>query len=703
MGKKYRKKWIALLFAFCICLSVIPTTMARADYRYDEAFESEPAQSAYVAKKNYNGKQLDIGNFKNPADFYVYNNSLIFILDSGNNRIVVLNDAFEVYRIIDSITYEGEELDISGAKGIYVSQDDELYIADTKNGRVLITDWQGRVARLITRPTSILFTDNISFLPKNMLIDSSGTLYIISENSTQGAYMLDSSGNFLGFYGRNKVDVTASVLFEAMLRNIVSESMREKMSNFIPVEFSNFDIDEESFIYTVTSYSNTPKTSSMIRKLNSLGENILSNEYGTWGDEPERGSFRTNYVDIAVDAKGFLFALDSYKGRIFMYDNTGYRIAIFGGIGSQLGLFSSATAIDTLGNRVLVLDSAKNNITVFEQTSFGELLVNGLTLYNQGRMEEALPYFTRLVEMDANFTYAYYIMSETYYDMGDYGLAEKYALFSENAQNAFSDAKKMVRNDWLRDHFAAVFAGIVLGAFLLMAVLKVVAVKRKGRYQAALAMGISMRNGFYARMPKWKYPFYILRHPVDGYQEMKNNKKYSFSAANIILAAWALLAILNWGYIDYDFKTKFTDVSIFQVLLTTVLIFALVVLANWCFCTLMDGKGKLQEIWVCAAYALLPYVICGYLRFILSYFMVYDEAVFLTYLMAVAILWSFMLFMSGLSILHDYSASKTIASLALTVFGVLIVVFFAVLISGLVVQIYSFFMTIYSEIRYRML
>ena len=133
------------------------------------------------------------------------------------------------------------------------------------------------------------------------------------------------------------------------------------------------------------------------------------------------------------------------------------------------------------------------------------------------------------------------------------------------------------------------------------------------------------------------------------------------------------------------------------------MIFALVVVANWCFCTLMEGKGRLPEIWVCAAYALLPYIICGYIRLILSYVMVYDEAVFLSYLTMIAALWSFLLFLLGLSVLHDYGLSKTIASFMLTVFGVLIVVFFLILISGLIVQIYSFFMTIYSEIRYRML
>lgn len=212
-----------------------------------------------------------------------------------------------------------------------------------------------------------------------------------------------------------------------------------------------------------------------------------------------------------------------------------------------------------------------------------------------------------------------------------------------------------------------------------------------------------MNSGYYVNMPKWKYPFCILRHPFDGYLEMKHNKKYSMNVANVILASWVLLTILNWGYIDFDFKTKFQEVSLIQVLITTILIFAMVVLANWCFCTLMEGKGRLHEIWICSAYALMPYILCGYIGFVLSFLLVYDEAFFLSYLTAISVIWSFFLFLLGLSILHDYSLKKTISSFLLTVFGVLIMIFFIVLVSGLLVQIYGFFVTIYSEISYRML
>lgn len=208
-------------------------------------------------------------------------------------------------------------------------------------------------------------------------------------------------------------------------------------------------------------------------------------------------------------------------------------------------------------------------------------------------------------------------------------------------------------------------------------------------------------KGNYASMSKTAYLFYILRHPFDGYQELKNNNKFSMLRANILLGLWVLLSILNWGYIDYDFRTNFEDVQLIFVLGTTVFLFAMSVLSNWSFCTLLDGKGRFKEIWVVCAYALLPYLICGYIRVFLSFFMVIDEAVFLTYLQSVALLWSFFLIVVGLSALHEYEIKKTLASILLTIVGDMIIIFLMVLVSGLVTQIYNFFATVVSEIYYR--
>ncbi|MGN1097391.1 MAG: Yip1 family protein [Clostridia bacterium] len=212
------------------------------------------------------------------------------------------------------------------------------------------------------------------------------------------------------------------------------------------------------------------------------------------------------------------------------------------------------------------------------------------------------------------------------------------------------------------------------------------------------------KMGFYAGMSKYVYPLYTVIHPVDGYREMKNNKKYSLLAANIVLALWVLQRILAWACSDFDFKAVRaleTPVNLPQILLTTVVVFAIACVSNWCFCTLMDGKGRLYEIWVACAYALIPYVVLGIVRVGLTHFMVLDEAVFLTYMNVIALAWSgYMLFMAIYTI-HDYTFPKTVTAIVLTIVGVLIIAFLVVLVTGLASQIYSFFKTIFYEIKLR--
>ncbi len=213
------------------------------------------------------------------------------------------------------------------------------------------------------------------------------------------------------------------------------------------------------------------------------------------------------------------------------------------------------------------------------------------------------------------------------------------------------------------------------------------------------------KTGFYAGMSRYLYPLYILIHPVDGYRELKNNKKYSLTAANIILALWVLQRILDWSGSDFDFKSRAaleSPVNLPRILLTTVVLFAIACVSNWCFCTLMDGKGRFKEIWTACAYALLPYVLLALLKVPLSHAMVLDEAVFLGYMNAIGLLWTAFLIFEAVYVVHDYTVPKAVMALALTALGVLIIAFLVILVTGLASQIYSFFKTIYFEIKLRL-
>lgn len=494
--KKFGKRACLIAATLLLVWEAAGSVRVRADYRYDSFGNAIPSQYSYVAETEYNGLQLGVGAFNTPTDLYVSREGQIYIVDAGNDRIVVLNNRYEVVKEIDDFRLEEESVSIKEVTGIFIHTDGLMYLADKGGGRILAADEDGDIVRVITRPDSALLEESstTTFLPRKVLVDSRNIIYMLSENSTQGAYMIDAEGNFLGFYGRNEVQLTFRRLYELMMRRFASEEQRSRMQNFIPVEFTNFDIDEKGFIYTVTAFSESPQNDEMIKKLNPLGNNIYTGEFMTWGDMPEESGnesvFHTSYTDIAVDEDGFAYALDSYSGRIFWFDNVGCQQAIFGGSGSYLGAFVSPVAIDILDGNVIVLDSVKNSITVFEPTYFGGLVKEAFLLFNGGFYAESKSLFEEIVRMDANYDWAYVGLGRAYYEEGDWVNAKKCFEYSGVATEWYSEVKGELRNRNLKEHFTGIFFGVIGGCFVM-----IIAGKLFTAFLAEKKKRISMEEG----------------------------------------------------------------------------------------------------------------------------------------------------------------------------------------------------------------
>ncbi|HWT75935.1 MAG TPA: NHL repeat-containing protein [Mobilitalea sp.] len=459
-----------------------PASVALADYRYDWWGNAMPSQYSYVAEDAYNGKELQVGDFNNPMDLFVDNNNLIYVLDSGNNRIVVFTEDFNPVKIIDHFRSANGEENITGAEGLFVNKDGKIYLADKANQRVLVSDQEGNITRIITRPDSYLLDASVAFDPKKVLVDDRNIVYIISDKSSQGAYMIDEAGNFLGFYGRNKVMLTVKRLLDVTLRKFATKSQRDKMVNFIPVEFANFDIDEKGFIYTVTAFSDDPFEDSMIKKLNPLGTNIIEDTgWYLWGDMPDfsttETTWLTNFCDVAVDENHFIYALDKGKCNIYQYEQEGGQLAIFGGNGSTLGRFLNPVAIETLHGKIFVLDNTKKNITVFEPTYFGEISIKAFSMFEDGYYLDSKSLFDEVVKMDQNFEYSLLGLGMAYYEGDNYKAAKKIFERSNVANGKYSEVKKEIRNEWMKEHFAFIFFGIILAAFVFIIASKIISAK----------------------------------------------------------------------------------------------------------------------------------------------------------------------------------------------------------------------------------
>ena len=86
---------------------------------------------------------------------------------------------------------------------------------------------------------------------------------------------------------------------------------------------------------------------------------------------------------------------------------------------------------------------------------------------------------------------------------------------------------------------------------------------------------------------------------------------------------------------------------------------------------------------------------------IMSNVLTADEGVFITWVRMIGILWSAFLLFTGMMTLHNYSGSRTVFSVIITLIGMVIIVFLIVLAFSLVQQMIAFIMTIVRELQFR--
>jgi hypothetical protein len=201
-----------------------------------------------------------------------------------------------------------------------------------------------------------------------------------------------------------------------------------------------------------------------------------------------------------------------------------------------------------------------------------------------------------------------------------------------------------------------------------------------------------------------KYSMYVSTHPLDGFWDLTHEKRGSLAAANIIVAASVVIEVLRLTLTSFQFvkinMENFNAVIVFLRILLPVFLWTL---ANWSLTTLMDGKGRMGEIYMTVAYALAPSVIINAIMIVLSQVLTFDEGAVYWFLSGLSIGWTGLLIIAGMMMVHDYSMGKTILSSFLTVIGMGIIVFIFVIFFSLVSDAIAYFVSLYKEILFRVI
>jgi hypothetical protein len=467
------KKYIVCLLLLTLVLSPKAKVSAESEsytYTYEYFGYQLESPDAYTPQAQLLGSQLGIGDFNNPKSLFVRDNYL-YIVDTGNNRIVVVNKYFELVQVIDKVFINGQESTFLNPSDVFVDKKGELYICDTDNNRVLHTDKDLNVIKTYVKPDDPTVLGETNFAPLKCVADSSGRLFVLAANVNQGFMEYDKEGNFTNFTGANPVKAT---FFQALVKRLMTKEQRERMIQFVPTEYSNLAIDKDDFLYaTMTTF--TPgqlanKTVYPVRMLNSIGADILVRN----GYEPPIGDIQwgsggdisgpSRFEDVVPMENDTYFCLDRNRGRIFGYDFQGNLLFAFGGVGNKLGYFQYPISIESMGTDLFVLDNRSLSVTRFTLTEYGNYIYKGLELYKEGRYDESADYWRKALRLNGNYDLAYIGIGRALLRQGEYKEAMKY-FKSKRDVNNYSKAFAEYRQEWVEENIKYLLLG---GAALIV-------------------------------------------------------------------------------------------------------------------------------------------------------------------------------------------------------------------------------------------
>lgn len=689
------------LLTACILAVVLLTSFevpgARAEgpyagYNYSYWREPVPSPLAYVPERAITGEQLGIGGFKNPQDVFVAGDGYVYILDSGNGRIVVLDPELSFARQFQGFVKDGKQESFNKPQGLFVTNEGAIYVADTENGRVVELDAEGRFVREIGAPEAEVLSEGFRYFPQKIALDKAKRIYVAGRGVFDGIIQFSAGGEFETFLGANRVRFNPVDYF---WKSISTKEQRAQMIQFVPIEYNNFDIDDTGFIYATSA---SERSDAPIKRLNPSGQEVLRRQgyFPITGDlaYPPAGEQAgpSQFIDVDVSGNGMYSVLDGKRGRVFTYDEDGNLLYIYGLLGNQVGTFKNPVAIEHAGGRPLVLDGALNQLTVFAPTRFGTLINEAAAFHYIGDEVRSAERWQEVVRLNANYEIAYIGIGKALLRQGENKEAARYFELGMSREY-YSKAFQRYRQEVLERNFGVIMIGLLAAAAAAAAVS--MAVKRRRRSRS--------ENGKYVReRGPIAFVFYVIFHPFDGFWELKYEGKARMSIAMAILvlvvAVMALQAQFAGFVVNHNNPLWLNSLDQVQYVL---LPFFLWCVANWSLTTLMDGEGKFKEIVLAAAYALTPILLIYVPTTIWSNFMTVEESAFYYLLNSIAIVWFLFLFFVGTMTIHQYSVVKTVVTIFLTILAMGFIIFLAMLFFSLMQQIYSFVHTIYTEFVYR--
>ncbi|MDR0292844.1 MAG: YIP1 family protein [Oscillospiraceae bacterium] len=660
----------ALLAAACLAQPALAAQSTTYTWAIDRRGNFVHTQDAYLPDRTVTDLML-----REPEDIFIAGNGMLYVSDTGNRRILVYDIARGA--VARELAYEG----FQKPRGLYVTPALDLYVADSAAGAVFRFDRDGNLIQTFTRPDSAAFGDT-AYAPARVAVDGRGSVYLVGEGVANGIIQLSVTGEFLGFFTTNKVTLT---WIQAIQNLIFTDAQKSQLQAFMPGTFSNLYADARGILYTVTMGRMKPDN---VKKHDMKGGNIFKN-----------GVISSNSLsDVTTDRNGIIYAGDS-RGWVMVFSPDGDFIFDFGGYSADdvAGLYAylTAVAVEEDGT-VWTLDNEKAYLQSYKPTEYTLSIYQALTLFNQGRYSEAEAMWDNVLRYNQTSILAHDGIGKAGLYLQKYDDARLHFELSGN-RAFYSQAFWETRNAWLQKNLIW-----LLGAIALLAVL-FNAVKLLDRRKAvrAVAGGAARRVREAPVVRDFVFAASIMRHPLDGYYDLKRNIRGTYKGAALQIAALFVSMILYQTSKAYIVQTTaIEDMNLAATVGGFFGVIALFIVCNYLVTSINDGEGSIGDIFKMTAYASLPLTLSFTLITALSYALTFNEVFLLNFLMTAGVAWFCLTLYLGLQEMHNYNVWNTVKSILFTAGFILIALIALLILTILFQQMAQFIEALGREVYY---
>jgi len=664
------KRILAVIGMLCLTQPILTQASQATSYTYthDDKMNSVRTQDAYLPQQTITNLGLNAAE-----DMFIDKNNMMYIADTGNMRIV----KYDISRGIYMEEFSHQEF--QAPKGIYVTADGTIYVADSKAKAVFVFDQDWKLLKKLERPQVPAFGDT-PFDPAKVAADGRGNVYIVGEGVYSGVIQMSEEGEFQGFFAVNKTDLTT---FQKLQTVFFTREQLSRLLNRNPVTFANVTLDDRGIVYTVT----LGKRRDPIKKHKTNGSNMFAET--VYGFE--------DINDIWVD-ENLLIYTASKRGYVDVYTAEGELLFEFGSYVSNLDVAGLYNALSTLAvdqnGYIWTIDGIKGYLQSYAPTAYARKVYEALGFYNSGHYEEALRTWDEVLAMNQMSVAAHDGIGKAYLSKYDFESAMEHFQVAGN-HGLYSEAFWEIRNVWLQKYLVYFLAAAVLLYLAIVITERVDKERRLRRLKAAWKERIMNTKG----LGDVLYGFTTARHPLNGYYEIRMGRKGSLPGAGILyLLTFAafMLFMLGKGFIYQYYDIQELDIG--SIVIGFFAFTSLFVICNYLAASINDGEGTLKGVALAVAYGAVPLMVSLFAITALSYCVTANEAFFLDVLLWGGGAWTVVLIFLGLQTIHNYSGKEMVKSLLITALFSFVVIVVILVVTIMCEQVMKFLTTIGKEL-----